>query len=166
MTKKSKIIISGLLGFVFFPIWLYTLYLIFFDKSKDAGKFDPKSYAFPAGFTPTYSHFFGDSAIAVDCVSDQIHLARGATARTYPFSKVRTWESVLNEGGQVVGQGLAVVAHNLGAANRNARSSGLFVTVKDVDYPRWQVMFPHNQIEHQLARWAEILRQSVNKDAA
>jgi hypothetical protein len=165
MKKKTKIIISGIVGFFAFPVWLYTLYLIFFDKSKDVAPVDPKNYAFPNNFKPTYSHFFGDSVIAVDDVSDQIHMASKGVSKTYPFSSIRDWEKVVYKGGHAGGVGLAAGAQALGAHNQNKRQSGLFLTVKDVDHPRWQIMFPYEQIEDQLARWTEILRQSVNKDS-
>ncbi|OBV38564.1 hypothetical protein [Janthinobacterium psychrotolerans] len=34
MKKRTKIIISGLAGIIIMPVWIYTFYLLFFDKSE------------------------------------------------------------------------------------------------------------------------------------
>lgn len=34
MKRKTKIIVSALVGIIFIPAWIYTIYLVFFDKSE------------------------------------------------------------------------------------------------------------------------------------
>jgi len=110
-----------------------------------------------------YRHFFQDSGIALDPKNQQLHLYSKPHYKTYKFEDIRRFETNIQTGGAVYGRGLAVVAGNLASAKNNAKSSGLFIDVRDIDFPRWKVDFNLRKIEKELPRWMEILRQHVNE---
>lgn len=84
--------------------------------------------------------------------------------KTYPFTAIREWETRNERAGQIVATGLAGGVAALGANERMAReakqNTGLFVTVKDVDNPKWRIAMKDEQMQ---ARWMEILRQELNE---
>lgn len=58
--------------------------------------------------------------------------------KIYLFSDVREWET----------------------RNGLGKNSGLYVSVKDVDHPKWRIEMKDDGIQ---ARWMEILRQEINE---
>lgn len=134
-----------------------------------------------------YRHTYDGYGIAVDPEKRVIHLKsfRGtkAVTATYPFSDVREWRfNIPSTGGEiipghVVGGGLEGFGHNLGSAvrasvlNHKAKkateeATGLFILVRDIDMPEWQIKFPNSRSrEMEIKRWMEILRQHINESA-
>lgn len=103
------------------------------------------------------------TGIAINKAAQTLTLLTGGFHKTYAFTEVREWETRKERAGQVVAVGVAGIA----AAGANARATrdaaantGLFVTVKDVDNPKWRIAM---RDEHAQARWMEILRQSINE---
>lgn len=119
----------------------------------------------------SYSYAYGDYGIAVDEKNLKIQLMEEGHHREYPLSAVRSWRANLVTGGEIVyAGGNAFTAIALGAANRkqakaNLSSTGLFVSVKDVDKPEWRIKFSDDEIEEkkQQNRWCEILTQVINE---
>ena len=111
-----------------------------------------------------YKHFAGKSGIAIDPVGRVVHLAADGVYKRYGFGDIRTWSTNMHTGGLYMTGGLAGVAANLATQRQNAENSGLFVEVKDIDYPLWKIRFAEKNVkdfEMQLARWSEILRQHL-----
>lgn len=81
-----------------------------------------------------------------------------------PFADVREWETRKERAGQFVGVGvrgsLAAVGASAQAEREAKANSGLFVTVKDIESPKWRIAMKDEVIQ---ARWMEILRQEVNE---
>lgn len=110
-----------------------------------------------------FRHFFGDSGIALDPEKKEIHLYSKPNYKTYKFEDVRRWETNIQTGGQIYGTGLAVASANIAAARSNVKNSGLFLDVRDIDFPRWRIEFNLRKIEKEIPRWMEILRQHINE---
>jgi len=108
-------------------------------------------------------HFWGGSGIAVDAQQRKLHLYAKPHYKVYDFADVRKWERNQVSGGAVLGTGAAVVAHNLATAAQNAKDSGLFIEVRDIEHSRWRVAFPPRRLDKELPRWMEVLRQSINE---
>lgn len=112
-----------------------------------------------------WRHFFAGTGIAVDTERRELLLFGDRRLCRYAFADVRSWESRVQSGGQAVGRGVAVAAHNIETGLRNAKASGLFIDVRDTERPAWRIAFPPRKLSREGARWVEILRQSVNESA-
>ena len=90
-------------------------------------------------------------------------LAAKDKVQQYPLSAVRGYETRLMRAGQVQVYGAGIAestragGHNAGQAIRAVLDSGLFIRVKDVEHPIWQLGMLK---EPMLQRWAEILSQA------
>lgn len=104
--------------------------------------------------------------IAVDVEGEMLHLKALEKEMSYPFSSVRNWESNIATGGGMYGGGAYGVGHNLRRNIENKHNTGLFITVKDIENPKWKIEFPgsERELEREFARWMEILNQCINKD--
>lgn len=133
---------------------------------------------FARGFK--YSHMAAGTGIAIDTARQLLRLrstpkSEKPVVKDYSFSDVREFERIVLTGGTVVaGQGIAhnaqgalnavganvqVAKHNARIKKENESNSGIFITVKDIDNPRWRVAFPDKS---ELDRWMEILRQAIS----
>lgn len=110
-----------------------------------------------------YRHFFEDSGIALDPEKKEIHLYLKPNYKKYKFEDIRRFETNIQSGGAVFGTGLAVAAANAASAQSNAKNSGLYIDVRDIDFPRWKISFNARKNEKELPRWMEILRQHINE---
>jgi hypothetical protein len=105
-----------------------------------------------------------DSGIAVSAKSRSMVVASNGQARTYSFDDIRSWEATRMDGSRVhIAGGGMQGAIQQGTANTVNRikamhASGLFIRVKDVDHPVWQI---HMYKQPMLDRWAEILNQTL-----
>lgn len=119
-----------------------------------------------AGVAPGtgFDHAEDGSGVAVNRQAKTISLRLGEKWKTYSFADVRGWETNKERAGQVVAGNvtgaMAALGPNLRASMEAAAASGLFVTVKDIDYPKWRVAMGNPATQ---ARWMEILRQSINE---
>ena len=115
-----------------------------------------------------YNHFYDNSGIGIDSSAKEIHLISRGEYKVYPFSKIRNWETNIATGGLTrsapsLTSAMAATADNLRQQRENKLNTGLFLEIKDVDYPKWRIAFPPKDIGRQLERWMEILRQEVNE---
>jgi hypothetical protein len=96
MHKKTKIILSGIGGFVFFPLWIYTLYLVFFDKPTAKNV----RTQYPKGFVP--KHIANN--LAIDA-TEELLWCRGTDGVERTFQKEEIDSTTLNglEGTNPVG---------------------------------------------------------------
>ncbi len=113
-----------------------------------------------------FKHFYKNTGIAVDTENKEVHLKDRSNYKIYKFDQIRSWETNVQTGGQVYGTGLAAIAANFESANANKNNTGLFVKVKDVDFPEWKINFPIGSAKKDLARWMEILQQTLNESVA
>lgn len=107
-----------------------------------------------------YSHIYNDTAIAINRESSTIFLANKHDRKTYSFDDVREWRynlATMRPGGGV--------GEAIGELIRIKNESGLFVAVKDIDFPEWRIEFKQDsKIEGELKRWMEIMRQCINNN--
>ena len=151
-----------LLGFLVAVILIFWL----MGKKKESDANDVKLQAFlDAVKTSKYSHHFKHTGIGICPILRQLHLYDEGVCKVYDFADVREWSYNFSNGGVVVGTGVAAAAA-LAANNRqNVNDSGLFIKVRDVEHPKWQIRFQHNKhTEKELSKWMEILNQSINDD--
>lgn len=97
--------------------------------------------------------------IALNPATRKIALIEAGARKAYSFDDIREWQTIHETAGQVIGGGLQGAVANIGANSAAAARSGLFITVRDIDRPKWRIVMP--QKEH--ARWMEIMRQVVNE---
>ncbi len=109
-------------------------------------------------------HSEDGTGVAINKQAKTLTLKMQDNWKTYPFTAIREWETRNERAGQIVATGLAGGVAALGANERMAReakqNTGLFITVKDVDNPKWRIAMKD---EHMQARWMEILRQELNE---
>jgi Domain of unknown function (DUF4755) len=108
-------------------------------------------------------HAEDGTGIAINRAAKTLTLLVAGFHKTYPFDAIREWETRKERAGQVVAVGVAGIAAagaNARAARDASANTGLFVTVKDVDNPKWRIAMKDEAIQ---ARWMEILRQELNE---
>jgi len=107
-----------------------------------------------------YSFYSNGTGIAVATDKKSLKLQVKGKTKEYPFEMIRSWETNIQTGGNVVGTGFAVAANNMAAAKANIRNSGLFVYTKDIDNVEWRIEMLKKVDQ---AKWMEILRQNINE---
>ena len=117
------------------------------------------------GSLPRFHHFEGMTGVTLNESKSEIILTnRKGMVKSYPYNFIRAWEIKEETPGKVVSSALvgsiSAGTANAGAAARARMNTGLFIQVKDIDYPEWRVsMFGRNDRK----RWFEILNQSINE---
>ncbi len=116
---------------------------------------------------PDLTDWFDASGIAMDIKARKIAVASKNACKIYDFDDIRGFRSSFQSGGQVqafgnvgVNANMQMAAANIGTGLRNYSQSGLFVRVRDVDHPEWQIQ--GIDAKH-AARWMEIFEQYVNE---
>ena len=111
-----------------------------------------------------YKFAYGQYGIAVG--EDQLHLCEYGYTKSYAFDDVRSWETNLSTGGEIIGQGFLIDNANRKQHKNNEKNTGLFVKVRDVDKPVWHIKFSRYEEEEKTrqARWFEILSQTFNEN--
>lgn len=110
-----------------------------------------------------FKHFYAKTGIAVDTEKREVHLKDSANYKVYRFDEIRSWEANTQSGGMFIGGGVNAFAANLATQRSNKENTGLFIKVKDVDYPQWKIEFPQTKAKQELTRWMEILQQTLNE---
>jgi hypothetical protein len=149
-------------------------------KAADSGALKPDfdaligaGGAYYAEFLPGGNMVIGqppnDSGIGVSMKDRVLVVASKGKAKKYSFDDVRGWETKRVDGGRVVAVGGGLAAGiNAGTANTVSRikamhASGLFIRVKDIENPVWQI---HMYQQPLLDKWTEILTQSFGETVA
>lgn len=127
-----------------------------------------------------YSNWHKDTAVALDMDKRMVKLRSqfptGTVEREYSFDQVRGANSNIQKGGGVVGgaygggglqgalnasaAGAQIAGANYRIQKENAQATGVFVTVKDIDHPRWRLSFAS---EHDIHKWMEIFEQAFEE---
>lgn len=109
----------------------------------------------PAGMR----HVFFGTAIAIDPKSRRIAMINHqGIGKIYEYGDVRRYRWSIDRGVHVEPGGGFSGAMAGNRNNRNKlRNTGLFLEVRDVDHPSWQIRFRR---ESELKRWFEILNQA------
>jgi hypothetical protein len=97
-----------------------------------------------------HKHYHNKSGIGIDSTSRKIHLFAEKTDKIYNFSDIREWTTKYVTGGE---------------EKNNKNKTGLFIHVRDIDNPVWQINFLYGtHTDKELAKWMEILTQYLNED--
>ena len=91
-----------------------------------------------------HKHIESHTGIAINAKTRFVGLCSNGAWMAYQYSSIRRWETVEAMPG------------------RPAMHTGLFVEVRDVESPRWQIMMSDPNMQ---ARWMEILRQEINESS-
>ena len=179
VTGVLMFLVSGFLG-ILSPLRLVGILLIFVGIVKLIASAtgstvkSSKLSSFADGFK--YSNWHDNTAVALDMdrrlVKLRSRFPSGMVEREYSFDQVRGVNSNIQKGGQIVGgaygsgfqgalnagaAGAQIAGANYRIAKENKLATGIFVTVKDIDHPRWRLAFAN---EHDIHRWMEIFEQA------
>lgn len=151
-------------SFVFFLVgWAPTGLLVWFSIHR-ASKREAahKAMLQEAGVAQGsgFDHAEADTGIAINKQAKTLTLLIGGFWKTYPYTDIREWEAIKETPGVVVGGNLAAVSAEAAMRRQAAANTGFFVTVKDVDNPKWRIAMKDNAMQ---ARWMELMRQEVNE---
>ena len=140
-------------------------YLVISSRFLSTSK---RSEILKAAGVERYQHLTSEDGIGLNERDKTITLINRKNFKTYPFDDVRKWETISAKSGKMVGVGSMTAL--IGAAEANSlakhqarKSSGLFVTVRDIDDPVWHINIID---EREQARWMEILNQFINEGRA
>lgn len=144
------------LGIIFIILGIWALAFPAPKSSPDAG-----FLAQSAGFH--YVHSYDNTGIAYDPDSRRVKLMSTFNKKKivceYDLSEIRSFSSQKQTGGHVAGTGAQVAGANIRNAYENRMASGIFIDVKDVNYPKWRIAFDQRD-EISQNRWSEILNQA------
>ncbi|MEI2683669.1 DUF4755 domain-containing protein [Erwinia aphidicola] len=115
-----------------------------------------------------WSHQFGPTWMKIDEQKGLIHLKEENKQKSYPFSAVKEWRYNLTTNRQRTGTEKEL------DRTHNFNESGFFITVDDIQYPEWRVMFfptsgdfnsqeGSRNTEIQLKRWMQVFDNVINK---
>jgi hypothetical protein len=156
---------GGLVGSLIQPAGLvsilwsgWSLYKIFLSGKKSIPSGIPENVS-----AFKYKHFHGKTGIAIDTDKQEVHLKDRKNYKVYKYNEIRSWEMNVQTAGLIYGGGLNVAAANMANARQSADNTGLFIKVKDVDFPEWKISFPVKSVKNDLKRWMEILQQTLNE---
>ncbi len=107
---------------------------------------------------PRYYYEKRKTGIAISNNFQKIALVNENRHKVYNLEDIRNHETSIVEPDQIIGNRIGMQAHayNVGSAIKASRESGLFIKVKDIEYPVWRIeMF--SKVDQQ--RWHELLNQ-------
>ncbi len=105
-------------------------------------------------------HCLLDTGIAIDPKAKRIALMRRGKRKVYDFSEVREYRWSVQQGGGYAGAApldFSALRENIRVSRSNRENTGLFIRVRDIESPEWQILFKK---KNDLRRWYEILEQA------
>lgn len=126
-----------------------------------------------------YYHEFDKTSLLIDLNKKTIKLKEKNKEQTYPLRDIKTWRYDLKNSGKMIGIGITngIVAKSQNDSNRlkDAKNSGFFISVKDIQNPEWQIKFfpkkgrfsddvGFRETELQMKRWMQVFEQVLNKN--
>ena len=87
---------------------------------------------------------YDNTGLALDTATRTIHLKNKETAKSYSFDDVREWKYNVQTGGEIIN---GSVGTNYGIHLKNKAQSGLFIMMRDIEYPQWRISFPSIKFE-------------------
>lgn len=162
---------SGIQGLVQLAIvWIFAsiMLLMFAYKKFRIKKWNASTRDVFGESDGMWSHEFGSTAMKLDEKRGLIHLKKENKQKTYPFSAIKEWRYNLSTTRERAG-----INKELDRTH-DFRESGFYISVDDVQYPEWRVMFfPQKgdfnsqegirDTELQLKRWMNIFDNVINK---
>ncbi|WP_455820548.1 DUF4755 domain-containing protein [Pseudomonas cerasi] len=162
--------IKGLveLGFVWFFVSLFLLMFAYKKFRIKKWNASTKDY-FNNNNDGIWSHEFGPTWMKIDEHKRLIHLKEENKQKSYPFSAVKEWRYNLTTNIQRTGTQREL------DRKHNFNESGFFITVDDIEFPEWRIMFfptsgdfnsqeGSRNTEIQLKRWMQVFDNVINKN--
>ena len=154
---------EGLVVFMLF-VFLPGAFIFRFIKSRipkySPAKMEEWRKTIPAQFQ--YPYYLDGTGYAIDINDKSIYLQDGNNHKIYNISQIRdvSWSISGHESmyytGTSVGVGINVGLQNRANKKHAYKDSGIFITVADIDHPKWQIRFSDEKL---LNRNMEILTQ-------
>lgn len=107
-----------------------------------------------------FDHAEADTGIAFNKQAKTLTLLIGGFHKTYPYADIREWEAIKETPAIISAGNPAAVFDQVGVNRRAAANTGFFVSVRDVDHPKWRISMKDEAMR---ARWMEVLRQEINE---
>jgi len=142
---------------------------LFYEKSRDEkGRIAFQAFVVAAaGEPPRALAYKRSSGVAV--AGNLVLFSADGVHQSYPSADVRSWKIYIEEANTLqssgVQQSFAHYGTNVTRLMEAWLNTGLFVNVKDVTTPVWQVRFGKAELV-EARRWVEILNQAVNGDTS
>lgn len=127
-----------------FIVWRFLLIFIIRVPKVSKSKIAEFQASLPKGFE--YAYFLDGTGYSINVEEDKILLRNGKDEKTYPRSAIREINS--EEGrydiNKIYGRVPLISRINCAVQNRKNKkyvfdTSGIFISVADVDHPRWQI---------------------------
>lgn len=136
--------------------------LLWFERSmSSAGRISFDNFVHSKGGCDR-SAYANQSGIAISETLQTLFLSQDQINKTYPLNDVREWRINFAQAGAAGGgSALQHQSETVRLQQEAKNKTGLFVNVKDVDHPAWQIRF---RKQDQLEQWNEVLVQSIRKD--
>jgi len=167
-------------GFVSFPIMVCLFFLFARVQRENFAASDKKkmeAFLLSLPASCNYKYAWDKDAIGIDATNKIIHLKSSFSgqpvSKVYSFVDVREWgyEIPGYETTNIIGNAgasahLQVGAQNIVSLLSSTKGTGLWLKVKDIDFPMWFINFGHNpaiNVKNELQRWMEILQQNINE---
>jgi len=153
------------------PIWRLTLLLFgwipviimqscSFIVNRGIKEWQKEFGSFAGNPDPKFLYTYEKSGIALNEADSELILGKDKAFKKYAFHDVREWEIKHFTPGRVEGGGLQGISAQVGEIYRAKANSGLFIRMKDIEYPHWSIIMDINQQN----RWYEILNQKINRE--
>lgn len=160
--------IQGLIQLALVWIFVSIMLLMFAYKKFRIKKWNASTKDVFGESDGMWSHEFGPTAMRLDEKRKLIHLREGNKQKTYPFEAVKEWRYNLSTTRERVG-----INKELDRTH-DFSESGFYISVDDVQYPEWRVMFfPQKgdfnsqegirDTELQLKRWMHVFDKIINR---
>lgn len=111
------------------------------------------------GSPTTLRHCCVGTAIALDPTERRIALISGQGQKTYAISDIRDFRWNIQQSGRHLSNlpfDFATARENNRIDRSNRQNTGLFIQVRDLESPQWQILFRRKS---ELRRWFELLTQ-------
>lgn len=157
------IILIGIVLLIIPPIGAFTIVVGIFKLRNPGPKNAPDPGFLQEAKGYQYVHSYDNTGIAYDPSTRRVKLLnmfnRKLVTRDYDLQQLRGYESKRLSGGQILGTGAQAAGTGIRIDHENRMGSGVFINVKDVDYPKWRIAF-HRKDTALQNRWEEILNQA------
>lgn len=174
-TLGSEAVSQSLISWLFAGAFIiFTAIPKYLDKRKNHSTID----YFNEKNDGYYYHEFDKTSLLIDLNKNTIKLKEKNKEQTYPLSDIKTWRYDLKNSGKMIGIGITngIVAKSQNDSNRlkDAKNSGFFISVKDIQSPEWQVRFfpkkgrfsdeaGFRDTELQMKQWMQVFEQVLNQ---
>lgn len=122
-------------------------------------------FSLPFVKTADHKWCYDNTAIAISKKEGKILLGSPQKLKLYDFAEIRSWEYKLYPTVSTAARNTGELKQVVDKIQENVANSGFFVSVADIDFPRWRIAFDLSKGQHlaeqEMLKWMEIFRQYV-----